>query len=174
MSLLLLVLLHDTLDSKKTHVLFLHHDAVDEMPQQLVRVLLRRLGILLVLQAELPQQAFRVERLFTTRAIGVLDRVELVEKDEERGGHRERRGEGVEVGVVRGRGRRERLQRRRRVGSLIDDVAQGLSRRQRLDDGVVEAAAREEIQYRCLSSRRDTLGRNDTKYARNMHAKARR
>lgn len=124
-----------------THILLLHHDAVDEVAQELVRVLLRRLGVLVVLEAQLAQEALGVERLFAARPVAVVGRVELVEEDEERGRHRQRRRERVEVRVVVGRGGREGAQGGRRVGRGLNDVVQGLCRRQRLDDRVVEAPA---------------------------------
>lgn len=130
---------------RNAHILLFHHDPVDQVPQALVRVLLRRLGVLVVLQAELPQETLRVEGLFPERdgPIGLCGRIELVEQDEEGSRHRQRGRERLEVRVVVWRGGREGAQGRGRVGSLGDDVAKWLRRRERLDDGIVEAAIAE-------------------------------
>lgn len=84
----------------KTNVLFLHHHPIDQMPQQLMRILLRRLRVLIILQTKLPQQRLGVERLLAHRGAVGRTRLELVEEDEERGGHGEGDGEGIEVWVV--------------------------------------------------------------------------
>jgi hypothetical protein len=131
------------------------------MPQALVRVLLGRLGVLVMLQAELPEEALWVERPFAHRdgSFGLCGRVELVEQDEQGRRHRQGSRERIEVGVVVGRGGREGSQGGGRLGSLGDDVAQWLSRREGLDDGIVKAAVAE-------VNESDTATRSESVHAR--------
>ena len=147
--------------ASNAHILLFHHDAVDQMPQALVRVLLGRLGVLVVLQAELPEEALRVECLFAQRdgSFGLCGRVELVEQDEQGRRHRQGGRERIEVGIVVGRGGRERSQGGGGLGSLGDDIAQRLSRREGLDDGIVKAAVAEVDES-------DTATRSESVHAR--------
>lgn len=110
-----------------------------------MRVLLRRLGVFVVLQAELPQEPLGVERLLVLGAVAVVRRrrVEFVEEDEEGSGHGDRSGEGIEVRVVLGRRWGQGAERGRRLGSFGYDIGKGLGCGKGLDDGVVETAVAE-------------------------------
>lgn len=65
-----------------THINFLHHDAVNQMPQHLMRVLLRSLSVLLMLRAEMPEEGLWVEDLLA--ASRIIGDVEILEEGDER------------------------------------------------------------------------------------------